>query len=375
VRSEAVPAVVADAGDAVAPEPAPIVRPVAVVPAADTATGAPVPVAPAAEGITATLPVHDPVAAIVGGPPRSLPPSGAGEPDDGVPSSNRLAWLYDTRFLVALFATGLAIGGTGAWLLFSQSTAPSPQQGLPGNGVALAGGLLLPLALAVAVVMALGVGLVVGNSRVRAAGLPASQRRPRGWRWIYDSRVLATVAAIALAGYGFSLIAPPGASPDVREIPGEVNNALQSAVAQPETGYPRIKLTRVAIDLLLVKGDGRTPPVKYEAFTYPGADHLLSGPTTGGSNTYVYAHARNGMFWRLHDLHIGDLVEVDFGSARLIHYRVAEIHPSVNWKDISWLQPTSDDRLTLQTCNGWKDDDPRFVVVARRVPDTTALAR
>ncbi|HEY8741195.1 MAG TPA: sortase, partial [Candidatus Dormibacteraeota bacterium] len=57
-------------------------------------------------------------------------------------------------------------------------------------------------------------------------------------------------------------------------------------------------------------------------------------------------------------------------------YRVSEIHGSVNWKDFSWLQPTSDDRLTLQTCNGWKDEDPRFIVVAHRVAvSPTALAR
>jgi LPXTG-site transpeptidase (sortase) family protein len=80
------------------------------------------------------------------------------------------------------------------------------------------------------------------------------------------------------------------------------------------------------------------------------------------------------MFWRLHDLRIGDLVDVDYGLGKTMHYRVAEIHPSVDWKDFSWLQPTSDDRLTLQTCNGWKDDDPRFIVVACRVPDTIALA-
>ena len=195
----------------------------------------------------------------------------------------------------------------------------------------------------------------------------------KGWRWVYDIRVLATVVALALAGYGFSLIAPPGSTPDLREIPGEVNNALQGAVAQPESGYPRIKLLRVAIDLLLVKGDGKTPPVKYEAFTYPGADHLLTGSQPGGSNTYVYAHARTGMFWRLHDLHIGDVVDVDYGGGKMLHYRVSELHPNVNWKDFSWLQPTGDDRLTLQTCNGWKDDDPRFIVVARRIPDATAL--
>ena len=51
------------------------------------------------------------------------------------------------------------------------------------------------------------------------------------------------------------------------------------------------------------------------------------------------------------------------------------LHPNVNWKDFSWLQPTTDDRLTLQTCNGWKDDDPRFIVVARRVPDAKLTPR
>jgi LPXTG-site transpeptidase (sortase) family protein len=78
------------------------------------------------------------------------------------------------------------------------------------------------------------------------------------------------------------------------------------------------------------------------------------------------------MFWRLHDTHIGDTVEVDYGGGKVYRYRVSEIHPAVNWKDLSWLQPTGDDRLTLQTCNGWKDDDPRFIVVARRVQSQTA---
>jgi LPXTG-site transpeptidase (sortase) family protein len=342
----------------------------AVVPVGLPAPVATAPVSEAAEELS-----HDPVAAVIGGPPGASGALALRSPREQALRSTRPGLLYDTRFLLALFAAGLAIGGTGAWLLFSQSSGTSTPPALPGNGVALPGGFLLPLALGAAMVMALGLGLAVGHGRGRAAAALESERHPKGWRWLYDSRVLATLAALALAGYGFSLIAPPNASPDLREVPGEVNNAIQGAVAKPETGYPRLKLTRVAIDLLLVKGDGRTPPVKYEAFTYPGADHLLTGPTTGGSNTYVYGHARTGMFWRLHDLRIGDVVDVDYGSGRVLHYRVAEIHPNVDWKDFSWLQPTPDDRLTLQTCNGWKDDDPRFIVVARRVPDAIALAR
>src|SRR5437588_364194 len=72
----------------------------------------------------------------------------------------------------------------------------------------------------------------------------------------------------------------------------------------------------------------------------------------------------------LHDVHIGDVVEVDYGGGKILHYRVSEIHKSVDWRDFKWLGPSTDDRLTLQTCNGWKDDDPRFIVVARRITTT-----
>jgi sortase (surface protein transpeptidase) len=289
-------------------------------------------------------------------------------------ATNR-GFLYDTRFLVALFLLATAVVGIGVWeLLVQPGAVPSSPAGvavLPGSGFNLPGGPLPPVLLIVG-----GAYLVLARIRRASSVAPASERQPgKGWRWLYDRRVVASIVAAVLAGYGFAQLAPPGTSPDIREIPGEVGNALQAAAAQPETGFPRIKISTVSIDLLLVKGDGSTPPVKYEAFTFPGADHLLTGDQNGGSNTYVYAHARNGMFWRLHDLHIGGLIEIDYGGGRVLHYRASEIHPSVNWRDLNWLQPTTDDRLTLQTCNGWRDDDPRFIVVARRIPDKTALAR
>jgi LPXTG-site transpeptidase (sortase) family protein len=202
-----------------------------------------------------------------------------------------------------------------------------------------------------------------------------NQGERRGWRALLDSRIIGTLVAAIFLGAAWVSINTPGGTPDIREIPGEVSGAIQSAVARPEPGYPRIRIKKVGIDLLLVKGDGKTPPVKYEAFTYPNADHLLADQGTPG-NSYVYAHARDGMFWNLHNLSIGDVVEIDYGGGKIYRYRVSELHKSVNWKDFSWLQPTGDDRLTLQTCNGWRDDDPRFIVVAHRIADNpTALAR
>jgi LPXTG-site transpeptidase (sortase) family protein len=200
-----------------------------------------------------------------------------------------------------------------------------------------------------------------------------SSRRVRILR--YAPMVSGLLAAMLVAG-GTLWAATPrgGGSPDIREIPGAVSVGIQEflGTVKPESGYPRIKVNRVNIDLLLVKGDGKQPPVVYEAFTFPGADHLLASSQAGGGNSYVYAHARSGMFWRLHDMRIGDIVEVDYGAGRILRYRVSEIHPKVDFHEFKWLQPTSDDRLTLQTCNGWRDEDPRFIVVAKRISDGTA---
>ncbi|HXA41418.1 MAG TPA: sortase [Candidatus Solibacter sp.] len=337
------------------------------------ATPKPPSVPTAAARLAAATAELDPVAAMVGetiSKERELELRRAARRQSAPPSRRGL--LYDTRFLVGLFVVAMAIFAFGIWQLVSDALTGSVGPGggalLPGDGVSLPGGPVLPI---------LVVGLVSYFAAQRLRRPPRPTDKPRlpgkGWRWAYDSRVISSAVALVLVFYGFSQLAPPGSTVDLRELPGEVNNAIQAAVAQPESGFPRIKISNVNIDLLITKGDGKTPPVKYEAFTYPGADHLLTGDQNGGSNTYVYAHARNGMFWRLHDLHIGNIITIDYGGGKTLRYRVSEIHPSVNWKDLQWLQPTTDDRLTLQTCNGWKDDDPRFIVVALRIPDATAL--
>ena len=50
-------------------------------------------------------------------------------------------------------------------------------------------------------------------------------------------------------------------------------------------------------------------------------------------------------------------------------YVIADIRPRVPPDDISVVQPTPDERLTLQTSTGPDPGDPRFVVIA--VPATT----
>lgn len=132
-------------------------------------------------------------------------------------------------------------------------------------------------------------------------------------------------------------------------------------------GY-RIAIPRLAIDLPIAEGDitrdidqQRTP--ENYAFHLPGT----AIPGQGG-NTYLYAHARTGMFLTLWNARVGDLVVISTPAGKTLSYVVSEVHPAVVPTDVSWAQPTRGERLTLQTSTGPNPTDPRFVVVALPAP-------
>ena len=81
-------------------------------------------------------------------------------------------------------------------------------------------------------------------------------------------------------------------------------------------------------------------------------------------NTYIYSHARAGMFLALWNAQVGDEVVVLTPDGGRLKYVVTEVRPKVAPTDISVAQPTEDERLTLQTSTGPAPDDPRFVVIA-----------
>jgi len=128
-------------------------------------------------------------------------------------------------------------------------------------------------------------------------------------------------------------------------------------------GY-RVQIPRLGIDLPISEGDlvrdvdqQRTP--ENFAFHYPGTS--IPGR---GSNTYLYAHARVGMFLSLWNARPGDEIYVSTPDLRALRYVVTEVHPRVAVTETSWVLPTIDERLTLQTSTGPNPGDPRFVVVA-----------
>jgi sortase (surface protein transpeptidase) len=141
------------------------------------------------------------------------------------------------------------------------------------------------------------------------------------------------------------------------------------ATPQPTIAGSRIAVPRLGIDLPLEVGEiardvpragyaGGTP--ENAAFVFPSS--RLPGE---GGNTYIYAHARVGMFLALWGARLGDEVVIyrsDAGERRT--YRVGLIAPRVNPTDAHWLDPSGDERVTLQTSTGPDPGDPRFIVVA-----------
>ncbi|HXA30541.1 MAG TPA: sortase [Candidatus Angelobacter sp.] len=207
-------------------------------------------------------------------------------------------------------------------------------------------------------------------SFARFLGLLALGRRIRGSAAFRTKERATTtgVATIAVAAtIGLVALLIPASRPSLAAIfkaPGAVISALVGGSNEDSTvkGYPRIYSTKLDIDLAVKPGDGKAPPVQPIAFTYPN-----TAPLGQVGNTYLYAHDRRGMFLGLHHAKVGDVVVVEMAPGDKRYYQITEIHSDVRWNDLEWLQPSKDNRITLQTCNYSGDYDPRFVVVAKQI--------
>lgn len=191
--------------------------------------------------------------------------------------------------------------------------------------------------------------------------------------------LLATILASACGAAGHDAAAAPGRSA-APPIP-----AAALSVPPPDAGTPpspaphakgheidgaRIVIARLDIDLPLAWGDvtrdvprdgyaGATP--ERFALVFPGS--ALPG---AGGNTYIYAHARVGMFLSLWAVRQDDVVLLTWPDT-VLRYSVARVVGRVDPSDVTWLDPTGPERLTLQTSTGRSPSDPRFVVIARPI--------
>jgi len=162
----------------------------------------------------------------------------------------------------------------------------------------------------------------------------------------------------------------PSAGSDLLDPGSAAAGSPPEAAAESPAPVPledmRVRVERLGIDLPLLPGDTDRDAVLQATPT--GAAFLLPASAIPGSggNSYIYAHARAGMFLSLWGVSLGDVVEVTMAFGEVRRYLVTEIHPRVAPTDFSYTLPTRDERITLQTSTGPRATDPRFVVVAAR---------
>ena len=181
---------------------------------------------------------------------------------------------------------------------------------------------------------------------------------------IVCAMLIALGVVIFAAGERPRALVTDAGAPTTPSPPSTDASATPVATSGPIAPGYRIQVPRLSIDLPIAEGDverdivvQRTP--ENFAFHLPGT--AIPGD---GSNTYLYAHARRGMFLTLWNARVGDEVFISTPSGVALRYLVSEIHPRVPPEDTSWVQPTSSERLTLQTSTGPNREDPRFVVIA-----------
>lgn len=160
------------------------------------------------------------------------------------------------------------------------------------------------------------------------------------------------LGAISFPGSGSGPLSTPAAS---------ALTYVRVASLGPATRADWLKLGRLGISMGIRNGILGLSPSQIStryAFHYPGT----SWPG-GGSNTYLYAHARSGAFLKLKYAVRGDIITMRLATGAWVKYRVTGKY-NVAWNAGIWVFPTSYERITLQTCLGSGPTARKLMVVA-----------
>ena len=158
----------------------------------------------------------------------------------------------------------------------------------------------------------------------------------------------------------------PGSTPSVASPPPSGSSSpSSSSPSAPSPSTPaagtvatRVRIERLGIDLPIIEGDGIDAPIGKAA-------HLpRSGWPGGGTNIYIYGHARDGMFLPLWQVAVGDIVILSLKGGGERSYTVRKVLPRVPWNALSYTAPTDHEILTLQTSTSYYATAPRFVAIA-----------
>jgi LPXTG-site transpeptidase (sortase) family protein len=121
----------------------------------------------------------------------------------------------------------------------------------------------------------------------------------------------------------------------------------------------RILIPKANIDLKII--DAPIINGYWELSNNTASYGLGSGHPGSNGNTVIFAHAREGLFYNLKDVKIGDIIYV-FTKDKWYRYKVGTI-TAVYPNQTEVLQATKKEVLTLYTCTGFYDDK-RLIITA-----------
>ena len=189
---------------------------------------------------------------------------------------------------------------------------------------------------------------------------------------------------------------PPGASPSTvpgpssaptTTAPGAPSPGVTATPVAPPTAPPPAVATRVVIpstrvDLPIISRLERVPDQGPDR--YPPCDvalyHDAFGQPSQEGSTYLYAHAREGMFLSLLDASmrqdgaelLGALVQVYTDDDRLFLYSIDRVKRHALDYSLAINVPAGEQRLILQTSEGPRGTVPKLQISATLVSEVAA---
>ena len=232
-------------------------------------------------------------------------------------------------------------------------------------------GWLLPIVLAT-----VGVALIVVGQLDLGGGGPQQSLVP-----IPEPSSTPVAVANGTPTAGSSASASPSVAPTPTPFP-----TLAAGVAATQLTIPRVGINVVVHESTSDENDAF--PDECCAFVLQG-----SSEPGHGTNSYIFAHAQNTLFKPLWNVQLGDKVLVKMSDGHVIQYRITEVHPNVACPDPDadpalnppdpplalryapsdcsqghvWIAPTTVERLTLQTSQGFNRNWGELVVVAEPI--------
>lgn len=166
---------------------------------------------------------------------------------------------------------------------------------------------------------------------------------------------------VVLILLALAILIVPGLMPKkvvVNKNPIQINSALYTSKDIVDDPV-RILIPKADIDLKVV--DAPIVDGYWELSDNTASYGLGSGRPGTKSNTVIFAHAREGLFYNLKDVKLDDIIYV-FTKDKWYRYKVNKID-AVYPNQTEVIKPTKNEVLTLYTCTGFYDEK-RLIVTA-----------